>query len=86
MRLSIDTLNQVVEINDGVNGIDNNVWEQDIEVTALGVRVVALDSMGNAPVSPEDRAASAVHVFDVWNQTGMDVPIHILHEGMGKKT
>ncbi len=85
MRLSIDTLNQVVEINDGVNGIDNNVWEQDIEVTALGVRVVALDSLGNAPVSPEDRAESAIHVFDVWNQTGMDVPIHILHEGTGQK-
>ena len=30
MRLSIDTLNQVVEMNDGVTGVNNNVWEQDI--------------------------------------------------------
>ena len=86
MRLSIDTLNQVVEMNDGVTGVNNNVWEQDIEVTALGVRVVALDSLGNAPISSEDRAASAIHTFDVWNQTGLDVPIHVLHEGTGQQT
>ena len=46
LRLSIDTLNQVPEMNDGVAGEDNNIWTQDIQVTALGVRVVALDAAG----------------------------------------
>ena len=86
MRLSIDTLDQVPEMNDGVNGVDNNVWTQDIEVTALGVRVVALDVSGAAPTSPADRAASAMKTFDVLNDTGIDIPIHILHEGTGQQS
>ena len=85
LRLSIDTLNQVPEINDGVTGVNNNIWTQDIEVTALGVRVVALDAQGDAPTSPEDRASSALNVFDVLNETGIDIPIHILHEGTGQQ-
>ncbi len=86
LRLSIDTLNQVPEMNDAVDGVDNNVWTQDIEVTALGVRVVALDSSGVAPTSAEDRAASAIKTFDVLNDTGIDIPIHILHEGTGQQS
>ena len=86
MRLSIDTLDQVPEMNDAVSGVDNNVWTQDIEVTALGVRVVALDENGAAPTSPEERAASAIKTFDVLNDTGIDIPIHILHEGTGQQS
>ena len=86
IRLSIDTLNQVAEMNDGVTGVNNNVWTQEVEVTALGVRVVALDSAGIAPTSPEDRASSAMNIFDVLNDTGIDIPIHILHEGTGQQT
>ena len=85
MRLSIDTNDQVSEMNDANAGIDNNIWLQDIEVTALGVRVVALDELGDAPVTPEDRAASAMNEFDVLNETGIDIPIHILHEGTGQQ-
>ena len=86
IRLSIDTLNQVSEMNDAVNGVNNNIWTQEIEVTALGVRVVALDAVGSAPTSVEDRVASALKVFDVLNDTGIDIPIHILHEGTGQQT
>ncbi len=86
MRLSIDTLDQVPEMNDAANGVDNNVWTQDIEVTALGVRVVALDANGAAPTTPEDRALSAMKTFDVLNETGIDIPIHILHEGTGQQS
>ena len=85
MRLRIDTNDQVAEMNDGASGIDNNIWEQDIEVTALGVRVVALNSDGTVPISAEDREAAALHTFDVRNETGIDIPIHILHEGTGEK-
>lgn len=85
LQLSIDTLNQVPEMNDGVTGVNNNIWTQEIEVTALGVRVVALDAEGVAPTSAEDRASSALNVFDVLNETGIDIPIHILHEGTGQQ-
>lgn len=85
MRLRVDTNDQVAEMNDGSTGVDNNIWEQDIEVTALGVRVVALNSDGTVPITAEDREAAALRTFDVQNQTGIDIPIHILHEGTGEK-
>ena len=37
---SLDTNNQVPELNDGVSGTDNNVLDVNIEVTAQGLRVV----------------------------------------------
>ena len=46
LRLSLDTSNQVVEINDGVSGTNNNVLEMDIEVTAQGLRVIFLEDDG----------------------------------------
>ena len=70
LRLSIDTLNQVPEINDGVTGVNNNIWTQDIEVTALGVRVVALDAQGDAPTSPEDRASFGIERFRCSQRNG----------------
>lgn len=85
MRLRVDTNDQVAEMNDGNTGVDNNIWEQEIEVTALGVRVVALNDDGSVPTTGTDRESAALKVFDVRNQTGIDIPIHILHEGTGQK-
>ena len=85
MRLRVDTNDQVAEMNDANTGTDNNIWEQEVEVTALGVRVVALNNDGTVPTTSEDRETAALKTFDVRNQTGIDIPIHILHEGTGEK-
>ena len=85
MRLRVDTNDQVAEMNDAATGTDNNLWEQEIEVTALGVRVVALNEDGTVPTTSEERENAAIKVFDVRNHTGIDIPIHILHEGTGEK-
>ena len=44
MRLTVDSDSQVDEINDEQNGVDNNVEEMIITVSALGVRLVTLDA------------------------------------------
>ena len=85
MRLRVDTNDQVAEMNDATSGTDNNIWEQEIEVTALGVRVIALNADGSVPTTAEERENAAIKVFDVRNNTGIDIPIHILHEGTGEK-
>ena len=85
MRLRVDTNDQVAEMNDATTGTNNNLWEQQIEVTALGVRVVALNDDGTVPVTSADRESAAMKIFDVRNATGIDIPIHILHEGTGQK-
>ncbi len=38
LRLSIDVDNDVVEVNDEINGVNNNIRDQVIVVSALGVR------------------------------------------------
>ena len=49
LKLSLDINNDLDEMNDESSGINNNILEIDIEVTAIGVRVVPLDDSGNLP-------------------------------------
>lgn len=85
LRLSLDTNNQVVELNDGVSGTDNNVLEMDIEVTAQGLRVIFLEDDGSIPQSTSDRQAAANVEMDVRNETGLSLPFVVVHEGTGER-
>jgi len=86
LRLSVDTGNSVSEMNDANAGTDNNVWVEDLEVMALGVRVVVENEDGTVPSTPEQRSANAQMVLDVRNDSGIDVPLSILHEGTGNQS
>ena len=83
LKLTLDTNNVLNEMNDESSGINNNVLEIEIEVTALGVRVIPLDGEGNIPTSEEDRQQAAINVFDVRNETEINIPISIRNEGTG---
>lgn len=86
LKLSLDTDNVIQEMNDESSGIDNNIITMDIEVTSLGVRVIALNDDGTEPITTEDRTSSAIKIFDVRNETGIDVPIRIKNEGTGTQS
>lgn len=86
LQLSIDTDNEVAEMNDEISGVDNNIITQDIEVTSLGVRVLVLNEDGTQPNTPSERDAAAIKTFDVRTQTGIDIPIRILNEGTGSQS
>jgi len=49
LRLSVDVMGQVDEINDETNGSNNNVYDIDVEVMALGVRVLIANDDGTIP-------------------------------------
>ena len=83
LKLSLDINNALDEMNDESSGINNNILEIDIEVTALGVRVIPLDESGNLPTTDADRQQAAINVFDVRNSTDIDIPIEIQNEGTG---
>ena len=51
MRLTVDVDSQIDEINDELSGLNNNVEEMTITVSALGVRLVALDENGQENVN-----------------------------------
>ena len=86
LKLSVDTGNSVVEMNDASSGIDNNVWFQNITVTALGVRVVVENTDGTLPETYEERQANAEINLDVRNDSGITIPISVLHEGTGERS
>ncbi len=86
LQLTVDSDNAIAEMNDESSGINNNIMTLDIEVTSLGVRVVTLNDDGSEPVSPEERSAAAIKVFDVRNETGIDIPIRIKNEGTGTQS
>jgi uncharacterized membrane protein len=86
LKLSLDTNDQVSEMNDANLGTDNNIWLEDIEVMALGVRVIANNLDGSVPTTSEARENSALRNFDVANDTGIDIPLTILHEGTGNQS
>ena len=85
LRLSLDTSNQVQELNDAANGIDNNIVELDIEVTAQGLRVIFQNPDGSIPTTSEDRDSAASVTMDVRNETGLSLPFVIAHEGTGER-
>ena len=75
MKLTVDVDSSIVEINDEINGVNNNIEEMTISVAALGVRLVTLDSSGS-----EDE--------NMVNQTlnpaiaeGFTWPVVLKHEG-----
>ena len=85
LRLSLDTNNQVAELNDGVSGTNNNVLEMNLEVTAQGLRVIFLDDAGTIPQSSSDRQDAASVEMDVRNETGLSLPFVVVHEGTGER-
>lgn len=86
LRLSVDTTNSVSELNDGTAGVDNNIWEQDVVVRALGVRVVVNNDDGSVPETPEERNDNAMFTLDVANESGLDIPLTVVHEGTGNQS
>ena len=80
LRLSIDVDNDVVEVNDEINGVNNNIRDKVIVVSALGVRLVTLDENGqenndyvNQTISPDQ-------------SEGYTWPVVLKHEGTGNQT
>ena len=81
LQLSLDTDNQIDEMNDELNGVNNNIATLDIEVTALGVRVFPIQSDGTLPTSEVEKTAALTKNFDVRNNTEISLPITIVNEG-----
>jgi len=75
MRLSVDVDADIVEINDETNGVNNNIEEMTITVSALGVRLVPLDSGGAEDMTMVNQSLNpAIAEGYTW-------PILLKHEG-----
>ena len=75
MRLSVDVNSDIDEVNDEINGVNNNIEEMVITVSALGVRLVTLDSNGVEDSSMVNQS------LDPSMAEGYTWPVLLKHEG-----
>ena len=80
MRLTVDVESQIDEINDELSGVNNNVEEMTISVSALGVRLVALDENGQENVNMVN------HTINPSESEGYTWPVVLKHEGTGQQS
>ena len=80
MRLTVDVDSQIDEINDELNGINNNVEEMTITVSALGVRLVALDENGQEDPNFVNQTINPSQA------EGYTWPVVLKHEGTGQES
>jgi len=86
LRLTLDSNDDVVEINDENNGINNNVKEITINVTALGLRLIPLLQDGSEPSTANQTIAASNKTLDARNETSMKFDMILRHEGTGTET
>ncbi|MFL2962417.1 MAG: S8 family serine peptidase [Candidatus Poseidoniaceae archaeon] len=75
MRLTVDVDSSILEVNDEINGLNNNIEEMTISVAALGVRLVTLDSNGAEDESMVNQTLNPS------TAEGYTWPVVLKHEG-----
>jgi len=81
IRLSIDVTNNVTEMNDEVDGTNNNVQILDLNVTAIGVRITAHEQDGTLPTDPADISAARRLTLDPSTGSEVSWDVTIANEG-----
>ena len=86
LRLTVDSNDDVAEINDENNGVNNNVKEITIDVTALGLRLIPLLQDGSIPSTSNQTLAAASKVMDTQNESSINFDMILRHEGTGTES
>ncbi|MEE2747478.1 MAG: S8 family serine peptidase [Candidatus Thermoplasmatota archaeon] len=71
IRLTLDSTNNVTEMNDEVDGTNNNVMELDLNITAIGVRITPHMPDGSMPADSDEVEIARKQILDP--STGVDV-------------
>ena len=81
LRLTLDSAAQVSELNDEVNGTNNNQITYDVNVTAIGVRILPHLENGNLPSSPEELAIATHRTIDPSVTSSISFDLDLMNEG-----
>ena len=85
LKLRLDVMDSVTEINDFGTGVNNNEFELQVNVAAEGIRIVPLKADGTIPISSELSLASQ-RDLDPTSETQKTFEIHLQHEGTASET
>ena len=86
VRLTLDHLSEVQELNDENTGIDNNVFELLFEVTEIGVRITPLMEDGSYPSTFEEAHLAKLRNMDPSSTTFGNFKLELLNEGTSEIT
>ena len=86
LRLTLDYLSEVNEINDENSGINNNVYELEFEVTQIGVRITPLLVDGTIPSNFQEGEQAKSRTLDPSTANGVTFQLELLNEGTSEIT
>ncbi len=81
LRLTLDSGGSVAELNDDINGTDNNQITYDVNVTAIGVRIVPYMDDGSLPDTPEKLSQASRRIIDPSVTSSVTFNLDIMNEG-----
>ena len=86
VRLTLDHLSDVEELNDENSGVNNNVFELLFEVTEIGVRITPLMEDGSYPSTFEEAQLAKLRNMDPSSTTFGNFHLELLNEGTSEIT
>ena len=86
IRLTLDHLSEVDELNDENTGANNNVFELELEVTEIGVRITPLMPDGSYPSDFQELESAKSQNIDPSLVSWAEFQLELLNEGTSEIT
>ena len=86
VRLTLDYLLQVDELNDETTGTNNNIFDLEFNVTEIGVRIVPLMEDGSHPTDFEESQSARNRNIDPSIESWTNFQLELLNEGTSEIT
>ena len=86
VRLTLDHFSEVVELNDENSGTNNNVFELELDVTEIGVRVTPLMVDGSHPSDFQELESAKSQNIDPSLVSWAEFQLELLNEGTSEIT
>ena len=86
VRLTLDYLSEVVELNDENTGLNNNIFELEFDVTEIGVRITPLMADGSHPSDFQELESAKFQNIDPSLVSWSEFQLELLNEGTSEIT
>ncbi len=86
VRLTLDYLSEVDELNDEISGSNNNVFDLLFDVTEIGVRLTPLMEDGTHPTDFQEAESAKSRTLDPSMESSANFQLELLNEGTSEIT
>ena len=86
VRLTLDSFSEVLELNDEISGTNNNVYDLELDVTEIGVRITPLMDDGSHPSDFQELESAKSQNIDPSQVSWAEFQLELLNEGTSEIT